>query len=249
MDGSAVKTIAELEDKNKVLDIGDQKFSRVPYSLIYHDPRPEPLNGSTLKGLLDYIRENRDGLSYSELMIQVVSFSEVRLVSAPSGPNEKRTTHFIAKLDEKLPTFPFDSYLDQEDFIIKSNALFDVTEDRAKVILIASKVAAQDKITGEDDGLAQNVSITRGVAGAATDEVTTKGWYLLKPYRTFRDIEQVSSAFILRLRENNGKVPRIALFDAQGEIWRIAAIEAIKNYLIAGLIDSDCQSIDIPVIA
>lgn len=249
MDGSAVKAIAELEDENKIIEIGDQKFSRKSFSLVYHDPRPEPLVGSSLKGLLDYIRENRDTLEYSMLMVQVVNFSEVRLLSSPSGPSKNRTTHFIAKLDKELPTFPFDSYLEQEEFVIKINALFDITEDRAKVVMLASKVAAQDKITGEDDGLAQNVSITKGVSGAATGEVTTRGWYVLKPYRTFRDLEQPESAFILRLRENNGKVPRIALFDAQGEIWRHDAIEAIKNFLIAGLVDDEGNGIDIPVIA
>lgn len=250
MDGTAVKEIAVLEAKGQTVEIDGVVHTRANYTPVVFDPRPEPIMASTLTGLLDYIRENRDGIKYEDLMIHVVDFSRVELFSKPTGKMQKRTVHFISELDQNYPHFPFDQFLDQESFLIKMNALFSFSEDRARVITIASKVAAQEKITGEDDGLAQNVNIQRGASGAVTDEITTRGLYTLAPYRTFRDIPQPTSAFILRLRENNGGIPRIALFDAEGEIWRKAAVDAIKNYLIAHLLMDDGKTeIKIPVIA
>lgn len=250
MDGTAVKEIAALEAEKQTMEIDGIVHARAKFLPVVFDPRPEPIKASTLSGLLDYIRENRDELNYEFLMLHVVDFSRVELFSKPTGKTLKRTVHFIAELDNNYPSFPFDQFLDQENFLIKMNALFSATEDRSRVIGVASKVAAQDRITGEDDGLAQNVNIQRGVSGSVTDEITTRGLYTLAPYRTFRDIQQPESSFIMRLRENNGGIPRIALFDAEGEIWRKAAVDAIKNYLIANLLMDDGETeIKIPVIA
>jgi hypothetical protein len=48
----------------------------------------------------------------------------------------------------------------------------------------------------------------------------------LKPFRTFAEIEQPESEFILRLQDG----PRIALFAADGGKWKLEAINSIKKY-------------------
>ena len=50
---------------------------------------------------------------------------------------------------------------------------------------------------------------------------------LLKPYRTFIEVQQPESAFIFRMQDG----PRAALFEADGGAWRIEAMENIRAYL------------------
>lgn len=51
----------------------------------------------------------------------------------------------------------------------------------------------------------------------------------LKPFRTFTEITQPESAFVLRMRESGGI--QVALFEADGGAWKNEAILAIKDYL------------------
>lgn len=55
---------------------------------------------------------------------------------------------------------------------------------------------------------------------------------MLRPYRTFREVEQPASRFVLRLQSGQGDgMPKAALFEADGGAWRLTAIEAIARWL------------------
>jgi len=55
---------------------------------------------------------------------------------------------------------------------------------------------------------------------------------VLRPYRTFLEIEQPASAFVFRLRRGReGELPTCALFEADGGRWKLEAIERIRDYL------------------
>jgi len=245
MEGAAVQKIAELEDKNKVIEVGGKTFARAGFTPVQYIPRPTALVGKTLTGLIDYIRCNREGIMQDACMIQVVDYGRVELISAFNGDDLKRSEYYHAVLDEKLPSFRFDEYLPVEEFIIKARALFQHTDDLDTIISIVSKVVAQDEIASKDDGLAQTVTVKRGVSGAMTTDVETKGMYELRPYRTFREVQQPASKFILRLKGGDG-LPRVALFDAEGGSWRYAAMQTVKSILIA---DLEITGIEIPVFA
>jgi hypothetical protein len=54
----------------------------------------------------------------------------------------------------------------------------------------------------------------------------------LRPYRTFREIEQPASKFVLRVkRGGEGQKPGCALFEADGGFWKLEAIENIRKYI------------------
>ena len=57
----------------------------------------------------------------------------------------------------------------------------------------------------------------------------------LEPYRTFRDIAQPESPYIVRVLANEGRAPSVALFECEGEQWRVRAVNQIKTYLEGAL--------------
>jgi hypothetical protein len=60
----------------------------------------------------------------------------------------------------------------------------------------------------------------------------------LSPFRTFIEVEQPESLFVLRGR----KGPQWALFEADGGLWKIKAIQNIKNWL-------EKKELNVPIIA
>lgn len=80
-----------------------------------------------------------------------------------------------------------------------------------------------------DDGVSQSVVAKMGVATVGNVKVPNP--VLLKPYRTFVEVEQPESNFIFRMR----KGPECALFEADGGAWKLEAIDNIKEYLTAEL--------------
>jgi hypothetical protein len=241
MEGAAVQKIAELEDRGKTIEVNGRTFARVAFNPVIYVPRPDALSGKTLTGLVDYIKANREGVDFASCMLHVVDHTKVELVDSYEGDDAARTRYYQAKLDENLPVFRFDEFMPVEDFIIKIRALFQPGTDLDDVVAIVSRVVAQDEISAKDDGLSQTVQVKRGVSGALTSEVMTKGVYELRPYRTFREIEQPAARFILRLKGGDG-VPRVALFDAEGGSWRYTAMQSVKSFL-------DSKDLEIPVFA
>jgi hypothetical protein len=246
MDGMAVKEIAALEDARKIIEVEGKTYSREEFKPVFFDPRPSAVEGNTLTGLIDYLKSNVEGVKVEDCLLVVKDYAHVELIEKFGGAAKKRTTFFTATLDKNLPVFPFDNFVAVEDFIIKARSLFQGTEDLDAVVALVSRVTEQNQITAKDDGISQEVQVKKGVSGAVSEGVSTKGIYVLKPYRTFRELSQPACAFILRLKAQQGDLPRAALFDAEGGTWRNLAMTEIKAYLEDQL---SVYGIKIPVIA
>jgi hypothetical protein len=246
MEGQAVKEIAALEDKSKTIEVDGKTFARETFHPVQYIPRPMALTGKTLTGLIDYLKANREGIPIDDQLVQVEDYSKVVLHERFSGDDLKRTVFYVAKLDDSLPTFRFDTYMPVEEFIIKARALFQPSTDLDAVIAIVSRVVAQDEISGSDNGISQSLQVKKGVSGALSESIHTKGMYDLRPYRTFRELTQPESKFILRLKPVDGGLPQVALFDAEGGTWRYKAMQEIKIYLQEYF---ESFGIDIPVYA
>lgn len=76
-----------------------------------------------------------------------------------------------------------------------------------------------------DDGFSQRVTVRTGVAQVG--DVTIVNPVYLAPRRTFPEIDQPESPYILRLREG----PQAALFRADDQAWRVEAIASIGAWL------------------
>lgn len=115
--------------------------------------------------------------------------------------------------------------MDPETFQIMLQTCFEDSENRAKVLLLSGNLRKEQEITTADDGVSQRVTVNAGVASVAG--VTVKNPVELTPFRTFREIEQPNSPFVLRFDEN----ARAALFTGDGKSWQLEAVGRIAEYL------------------
>jgi len=59
------------------------------------------------------------------------------------------------------------------------------------------------------------------------------------PFRTFREVLQPASPFVLRVQAGaQGGLPTVGLFEADGGAWRLSAVEGIRGWLAHELPDS-----------
>lgn len=239
----AIEKIEDLVKSSLVVNVDGKSYTAKNLTPVVFEPTATPITISTLTGFVGFINQNIDMLDLSCGYITVIDdVNTVRLCSALFDETRNREELLNAKLDENMETFPFGDFLEQEDFTIKLHSLFEKKEgdDFDYVSSVVSKIVQSNSTETEDDGITQHVTIRKGASGALKETTAVKHIVKLSPYRTFREIEQVESQFLLRINADNGKV-RVALFEADGGAWRNEARTRIAAFLK--------DKIDTPVIA
>lgn len=180
----------------------------------------------SLTGLLDYIKSNFD--TERKFMIHVEGPQHVYLYDALNDEGERRC---YVKAHALLPDINFNSYMDIERFIIQTQANFIQNDHTASLLRFVGSISEQDSKETKDNGVTQSVVAKTGVA--TVEEVNVPNPVLLRPFRTFVEVPQPESSFILRLR--NG--PAAALYQADGGAWELNAMHNIEEYLSESLSD------------
>ena len=71
---------------------------------------------------------------------------------------------------------------------------------------------------------------------ALVSQVAVPNPVLLTPYRTFRDIVQPASLFVVRVKAGpSGGLPQVGLFEADGGAWKLTATDRLKVWLTEAL--------------
>jgi len=214
---------------NRILEIAEpviydiDKRSYTDKKLIpIEEPKADSFGVSTLTALVDYIKESVDKESKPEI-IQVESPTRVYLFSQFSAVDRKREYYLEASAD--LPSISYNRFMEAEDFNIMLQSRFIDAEDRASVMAMVGNIREENVSSAGDDGVSQSVVVKKGIQSA--EEVLVDNPVMLKPFRTFHEVEQPTSPFVLRLQDG----PKAALFEADGGAWRNEAMKNIKEYL------------------
>lgn len=194
---------------------------------IIKPPSINQIQTQTLGSIVDYIKNKIDFDGYftpSKMIIHIVNATKVVLADELGACGDRDVRMSTNAL---LPKLYLDSFIDLEQFNIMMQSGFVDTEDRAKVLSIVCNITDQQVTEHQDDGVTQQVNIKAGIAriGAAT----VPNPVLLAPYRTFTEVEQPKSGFILRLRPGDER-PKVGLFEADGGAWEREAIHGIKKF-------------------
>ena len=101
----------------------------------------------------------------------------------------------------------------------------------SSLIDVLGNLANEHVTENKDDGLSQTIQVRTGITTRA--KVKIENPLSLKPYRTFREVEQPESLFIFRLKNQNGL--HCALYESDGGAWKLEAIKNIKAHLAGEL--------------
>lgn len=235
----AVEAIQQSVQTEVVLIEGREYVTREVF-----DPPAEPtvrtLTVHTLTGMIDFLTDAQPRITEDTLLLHVVSPTEVHLCGLPSG-REKVRNLYCAASAVVGGKFPFERFLDPETFVVNLQSQFVNTETTESILAIIGNLSDATVKTNVDDGVSQSVTIKVGIAREANTEV--KNPVELQPFRTFAEIEQPASQYILRLKRGQGnELPTVALFEVVDNRWQLEAIKAIKDFLTG-------KVSDVPIIA
>ena len=119
----------------------------------------------------------------------------------------------------------------REAALIELRSLFIPNEGTAYLLDLLSKMTDENKVSTNDNGVTQTVEARQGVALNAMVEVKPR--VMLRPFRTFLEVEQPESEFLLRVDADEG----IGFFEADGGIWKLEAKRNIADYFNTNLTD------------
>ena len=198
-------------------------------------PTVTPLVVHTLTGLVDYVRENRDGIVLGACLVHVVDHARVDILHQLEEEEDGFRRHTFLRAGTELvggEPFRFGNYMDAESFFVALQSCFVPTPQRDEILRLVASIRENQVRETVDSGVSQEVKTAGGVVLVGATQVPNP--VTLAPYRTFREIEQPASLFILRLKAAPaGDKPLCALFEADGSAWKLAAIQGIKTYLAA----------------
>lgn len=117
-----------------------------------------------------------------------------------------------------------DGFRDYETAIIQLRSKFAPGEGSDYLLDLLSRINKTEGVTTSDNGVSQTVEARQGVS--LKTMVPIKPRVALRPYRTFLEVEQPESEFLVRL-DNNGNV---GLFEADGGMWKLEAKRRIAAY-------------------
>lgn len=224
--------------KPETIQVDERDYSTIDIKPI-KEAECEALNVYNLGALITYLRDNPDKLCDTKI-VNIEGPTRVVVESPVFGKFKQREQHIKADYSKLIPDIYFGMFLDMEDFMIMLKSKFIETEELKNIISIVGNVQNEAVTHYNDDGFTQQVVVRTGVVRVG--ETVLPSRILLKPYRTFIEVDQPESEFILRARKTSSGV-EFALFEADGGAWKRKAIQNISEYLGEAL--SDIQNISI----
>lgn len=238
MDGTFVTALKETLAIPELLTPGPGNVVVVPQGWKRlereHAPdTPVALEVSTLTAVVTYLDKNIDGLDLSALMVHVAGPAEVRVVERveAEATRFRRKERLSAETDR--PVFDFGRFMEAEEFIIKVSCLFEASAARDRLLMLVASIRGNTVQDTVDDGVSQQVTTARGVQLVNRENVPNP--FPLRPYRTFVEVAQPESPFLLRLRktgdDNERGKPACALFECDGGVWKHDATQSVAEWL------------------
>lgn len=219
----AIEKIVELAHPT-VIEVEGKTFSTDDFSEVvpeYYYPRTIELN--TLDGIVRMIEEEAVNkfAGESKLYVRVSEYNRVDVFTS-YDTRMKRSNLYLAQAD--VPGFR-GGFKDRETMLIQLRSLFMQTADVAYLLDLLSRMTDKENVVAQDNGVSQTVEVKRGVSLKEAVEVRPR--VKLTPFRTFLEVEQPESEFILRVADGG----QIGLFEADGGVWKLVAKRSIAKYL------------------
>lgn len=221
----AIQYLVSLKENKTYTINGDTYSDRELVRIAPHVDRPSQLQVNGLDSIVQLVRNELDMMENYPVYVRVVSPRRVD-VFGTLDQEMRRDELYMAVCD--APDFK-GGWRSQEEAVIELRSAFIPNEGAEYILDLISRICKDDSVTSEDNGISRTVSARQGVSLRRFEQVRSR--VALRPYRTFTEIEQPESAFILRLDDEG----RVGLFEADGGRWKMDAKTYIAEYFMAQL--------------
>jgi len=189
---------------------------------------------NSLDAVVQFVKTEAMNMTNSILYLTVPDHKKVCCFTSPNPDKRNKRTFFYTAYATDVPGWDATMKMGFEEAQIALRTRFQETPDALYAQKLLSDICTGSQVTFNDNGIATTVTTTKGVALQAKEAI--RPIVRLRPYRTFQEIDQPASEFLIRLSDRY-----ISFIEADGGMWKLTARKSIKAYLeenLASLIES-----------
>lgn len=181
---------------------------------------PAPIRVNGLDSICKLVRHEA-GKVGRKLFIQCDSYNSVYVFSTF---DEQYDRFELYRCSADTPNVNIGRFMSYENAVIEIRSLYIPNDDTKYLLNLLSSISRENKVTSTDNGVTQKVEARSGIA--LNQMVEVKPRVSLKPFRTFIEVEQPESEFLLRINDDGC----IGLFQADGGVWKLEATRNVAAY-------------------
>lgn len=187
---------------------------------IFH-PDTLPLN--SLDALIKMVKTEASEQD-APLYITIPDHMTVRCFGQPDAAERYHRQVYYEANSTDVPGWAEKNTLGFEEAQIALRTRFQETPDTLYAMKLVSDISLGAKVIYNDNGIATTITTQKGVALQTNEQI--RPLVKLRPYRTFQEVEQPESIFLIRVSDRG-----ISFIEADGGMWKLAARETIKTFL------------------
>ena len=215
-----IEKIAEMATP-KTYDIEGKTFASKALSLVEapkHAPREIEVTG--LDSVCKLVRHEAEKVGM-KLFIQIKSYKEVAVFSTYG---EEYRRFYLYKCTADTPAVTMGRFMEYENAVIELRSLYIPNNGTEYLLKLLSSISNESKVTSSDNGVTQQVEARSGIALNSMVKIEPR--VNLQPFRTFVEVDQPESEFLLRINERG----EIGFFQADGGVWKLEATRNVAGY-------------------
>lgn len=222
MNDSIIRDIKDIIDETaKTYEINGVTYTNNPLHIVRHKDTANTLVFNDLSSIVPMLKNELVQFKLP-VYIVVADYNEVYVTTSLDGEKDREIPY---KAKSNYSPFSFGRMYEYEDFVIALRSMFVQNADTEDLLKLLKTITDSNAVEVEDDGITQKITANKGVKLAAQ---STKAAPIRKlaPFRTFSEVEQPTSEFLFRVRNNN----TFSLFEADGGAWKRTAKASIKEF-------------------
>lgn len=156
-----------------------------------------------------------------KIFVQIKAYNQVQVFSTYDDRYERS---YLYRCTADTPSVTVNRFNPYENAVIELRSLYIPDKDTEYLLQLLSSISSESKVVSTDNGVTQSVEAKQGIA--LSQMVQVKSRVSLKPFRTFIEVDQPESEFLLRI-SSDGK---IGLYEADGGVWKLEATRNVAGY-------------------
>lgn len=183
-------------------------------------PMPRCIELTGLDSICKMVRNETEHIGL-QIFIQVKDYHSVSVFTTLDEDEDRL---YLYKCAADTPAVTTDRFMAYEKAVIELRSLYIPNEGTKYLLQLLSSISNESKVTSTDNGVTQQVEARSGIALNSMVKIEPR--VTLQPFRTFIEVEQPASEFLLRISERG----EIGFFPADGGVWKLEATRNVAAY-------------------
>lgn len=182
--------------------------------------KPEPICVTGLDSICKLVQNETKAVG-RKIFIRIAAYNKVSVFSTYDDQYERA---YLYKCEADTPYVTVDRFMEYEKAVIELRSLYIPNKGTEYLLDLLGSISSESKVTSADNGVTQTVEAKSGIS--LKQQVAIKPRVELRPFRTFIEVAQPESEFLLRI-SGDGK---IGLYEADGGVWKLEATRNVAAY-------------------